>query len=44
MQQELKLVLDLCDFGIITAPGNTIGPITNLSFAGIELDSQLQLG
>ena len=43
-KQQLQLFLDLCDYlGIIVASEKTIGPFTTLSFAGIELDSQLQL-
>ena len=41
---QLELFLDLCDYlGIPMAPEKTVGPLTTLSFAGIELDSQFQL-
>ena len=43
-KQQLLLFLELCrNLGIPTAPEKTLGPLPILSFAGIELDSQLQL-
>jgi len=43
-KQQLQLFLDLCDYlGSIMEPKQTIGPFSTLSFAGIELDSQLQI-
>lgn len=41
---QLQLFLDTCSYlGIPIAPEKTCGPCTTNSFAGIELDSQLQL-
>ena len=38
--QYLALLLRLCSYlGIPMAPDKTVGPSTNLSFVGIELDS-----
>ncbi|XP_068721411.1 uncharacterized protein [Montipora capricornis] len=41
-QMQLDLFLSLCSYlGIPMAPEKTFGPVTTLSFAGIELDSVL---
>lgn len=41
---QLQLFLDTCQYlGIPMAPEKSIGPLTTLSFAGIELDSKLQV-
>ena len=42
--KQLKLFLDVCQYlGVPMAPEKTVGPLPILSFAGIELDTQLQL-
>ena len=39
---QLDLFVSLCSYmGILMAPEKTFGPVTTLSFAGIELDSVL---
>ena len=41
-QVQLDLFIDLCSYvGILIATEKTFGPLTTLSFAGIELDSVL---
>ena len=42
--KQLQLFLDVCQYlGVPMAPEKTVGPLPILSFAGIELDTQLQL-
>lgn len=42
--KQLPLFLDVCQYlGVPMAPEKTVGPLPILSFAGIELDTQLQL-
>lgn len=42
--KQLQLFLDVCQYlGVPMAPEKTVGPLPILSFAGIELHTQLQL-